>query len=56
LLDDFQRQIESEILREENVECRLALTFIVSKIKDRKNKIRGMAVEQSELLKKNLKI
>ena len=56
LLDDFQKQIEFEILREQNAECRLALTYIVSKIKDRKDKINGTDVEQSELLKKNLKI
>lgn len=56
LLDDFQKQIEFEILREQNAECRLALTYIVSKIKDRKDKINGTDVGQSELLKKNLKI
>ncbi len=56
ILNNLIRHLEYDISVEKNVECRQALTKILSIIKDKKNILNWVVNDPLELLKQNLKV
>ena len=56
VLNKLIRQLEYDISIEENIECRQALTKILSIVKDKKNILNWVVNDPLELLKQNLKV
>ncbi len=55
-LDNFLKELDYLYMREKNVECRLAITYMKSRILDEKNRHSDWAFEVDDLLKKQLKV
>lgn len=56
ILNNLIRHLEYDISLEKNVECRQALTKILSIVKDKKNILNWVVNDPLELLKQNLKV
>lgn len=55
-LDNFLKELDYLYLKEKNIECRLAITYMKSRISDEKMKYIDWSLDSGELLKRQLKI
>ena len=55
-LDKLLKELEYFYLKEKNIECRLAITYMKSRILDEKNKFFEWNLDSGELLKRQLKV
>ncbi len=55
-LDNFLKELDYLYLKEKNIECRLAITYMKSRISDEKMKYIDWSLDLGELLKRQLKI